>query len=70
VEVLIVTVVCFRGDLTNSMKQLRLFFEEYCKAVNSQYYAHEEINVFKHQITLLKSALVNSDHPLHTLQSR
>ncbi|XP_066926510.1 serine/threonine-protein kinase SMG1-like [Clytia hemisphaerica] len=59
-----------KDDLTHSLKNLRISFEGYCKAVNSQYYTQEELHVLKHQMTLLKSALLRSDHPLHTLQSR
>ncbi|XP_065681003.1 serine/threonine-protein kinase SMG1 isoform X2 [Hydra vulgaris] len=59
-----------RDELTSSLNTLKGLLENYCSALNSQWYSYEEVVTLKHQASLLKAALSIPDHPLHSLQSR
>lgn len=59
-----------KNELISSVNKLKTLLEHYLQTLNSQWYSQQEISTLQHQASLLKAALVKSDHPLHSLQSR
>lgn len=59
-----------RDELLGSLNNLKQSLNHYCDSLKHQWHSHEDVIMLKHQAGLLSAALINSDHPLHSLQSR